>query len=67
MKLTKENKEYIDNLSYTALLDKWRFVPAGDPWFEGATGTYWERRMSELRAKPGGDSMHISASKMIGW
>jgi hypothetical protein len=64
MNLTDENKAYIDNLSYEELLEKWRFAPAGYEWFQGETGNYWGKRMSELREK-GAD--HVAASKAIGW
>jgi hypothetical protein len=64
MNLTDENKAYIDNLSYEALLEKWRFAPAGYVWFQGETGDYWSKRMSELREQ-GVD--HVAASKAVGW
>lgn len=65
MTLTSENKQHIDGLSYYSLLDRWRFAPAGDPWFQGETGDYWAKRMAELRAQdPDG---HVQASKAIGW
>jgi hypothetical protein len=65
MKLTTENKAIIDGKSYEALLSHWRFAPAGDPWFEGETGTYWMARMKEMReANP---AEHTAASKRIGW
>lgn len=64
MELTKRNKDHIDKLSYTSLLDRWRFSPAGDPWFQGETGDYWKQRMQELR-KAGVD--HVGVSKTIGW
>lgn len=64
MKLTDENKQYIDNLSYESLLDRWRFAPIGDEWFQDETGDYWAKRMAELREK-GAD--HVRASKSIGW
>ena len=62
MDLTPENKAQIDALSYEALLRHHRFAPLGDPWFEGMTGVYWRRRMSELR-----DGAHPAVSKRIGW
>lgn len=65
MKLTKENKEHINSLSYECLLSKWRFAPSGEPWFEGETGKYWGERMSELKNKNPGEA--VSASKSIGW
>ncbi len=67
MKLTKENKDYIDSLSYTDLLYKWRFTVVGDPLFQDETGEYFGNRMRELRNKPGGNKMHVAASKLIGW
>jgi hypothetical protein len=67
MDLTPKNKEHIDSLSYEELLSHWRFAPAGDPWFQGETGTYWYDRMSTLRNAPGGNDEHVSASKSIGW
>jgi hypothetical protein len=67
MELTPENKTHIDSLSYEQLLNKWRFSPSGDPWFQGETGTYWGERMKELRAKPGGQEEHVRSSKSLGW
>jgi hypothetical protein len=66
MELTKENKQHIDNLSYEELLRHWRFAPAGDLWFQGETGSYWQERMKELRDMPGGNDRHIQASKSLG-
>jgi len=67
MDLTPENKEHIDNMSYEILLRGWRLGMIGDPWFQGETGLYWENRMAELRDKPGGNEIHVAASKKIGW
>lgn len=67
MKLTDENKKHIDAMSYEALLSRWRSAPVGDEWFQGETGEYWSQRMKKLRAEPGGDDRHVSASKGIGW
>ena len=64
MKLTPENKKFIDSLSYEGLLRRWRFAPAGDPWFQSETGEYWIKRMAELRDQ-GAD--HVATSKAIGW
>lgn len=64
MDLTPERKAYIDSLSYEVLLDRWRHAPSGDPLFQGETGAYWQKRMSDLRAA-GAD--HVGASKEIGW
>ena len=67
MELTPENKETIDSYSYQQLLSQWRFAPVGNPWFQGETGDYWGKRMSELRSQPGGNDRHVAASKSIGW
>ena len=65
MKLTKENKDYIDALSYEQLLSHWRFAPIGDPWFQGKTGKYWKERLSTLRNED--KDRHVKTSKEIGW
>ena len=65
MKLTSENKAFIDKMSYRSLLENWRFAPVGDSWFEGETGEYWGKRLKELR-----DAAPVPAvadSKSIGW
>jgi hypothetical protein len=67
MKLTDKTKQYIDSLSYERLLLHWRFAPVGDKWFEGETGEYWTKRMSELRNLPNGENEHVRASKAIEW
>jgi len=68
MKLTERNKQHIDGLSYEELLRKWRFTSAGtSPWFEGETGEYWCKRMTQLREGPGGQARHVRASKKMGW
>lgn len=67
MKLTPENKAYIDKLSYTSLLERWRHAPCGDPWFQDETGDYLGKRMAELRAQPDGQERHVASSKLIGW
>lgn len=66
MELTEANKKHIDSMSYEGLLSEWRNAPIGSPWFQGETGQYWSKRMSELRAQPGGQDKHVSASKNIG-
>lgn len=67
MDLTESRKAEIDGMSYVELLRKWRFSQIGDPWFHGETGEYISRRMSKLKNAPGGNEMHVKASKMIGW
>jgi hypothetical protein len=67
MKLTQELKEQIDSKSYEQLLSRWRHAPIGDPMFQDESGSYWGKRMNDLRSKPGGDATHTAASKSIGW
>jgi len=67
MDLTPECKAEIDAMSYEQLLFRWRFYPAGYPWFQGESGDYWGKRMAELRNQPDGDIKHTTASKHIGW
>lgn len=62
MKLTKENKQKIDRMSYEELLKGWRFAPVGDVWFQGETGNYWSKRMEETLP-----NNHVEISKKIGW
>lgn len=65
MDLTPQTRMYIDDLSYIELLDRWRFAPAGDRWFQGETGIYWKKRIAEMRAQePDGG---VGASKRLGW
>ena len=64
MKLTKENKHYIDSLSYEELLRKWRFAPSGNKWFQGETGEYWGNRMHEMKEK---ESNPALISRKVGW
>ena len=67
MELTSENKDYIDSLSYEALLARWRFAAVGDKWFQGETGRYWRERMEEVCRQPGGWERHVATSKFLGW
>ena len=65
MELTKEMKDKIDSLSYLDLLSSWRFAALGDERFQGETGEYWGKRMSELKSQdPTGA---VQASKQLGW
>lgn len=65
MKLTQENKDYIDNLTFESLLSRWRFAPAGDPWFADETGEYWSKRMMTKRSEENDNG--VGAGKRIGW
>lgn len=61
-----EMKAWIDSASYDELLRKWRFSPAGDPFFCGEVGSYYRQRMAEKREQVGHDG-HVAASKAAGW
>lgn len=61
-----EMKKQIDERSYEELLGKWRFAPAGSPWFQGEVGKYYSKVMAEKR-KAVGNAAHVAASKSIGW
>lgn len=64
MKLTPENKTYIDGLSYQELLEEWRESPHGDYRFQGETGDYCIERMKKLAGEnPVGAG---AASKSVG-
>lgn len=65
MKLTEENKKYIDGLSLTDLLRKWRYAKPGDEMMQGETGDYWGKIMFALRDKD--ISAWVAASKSVGW
>jgi hypothetical protein len=66
MELTKENKKYIDNLSYEQLLSRWRSAPSGDLWFQGETGEYWGSAMNKKKEEIRQDEA-VRISKDIGW
>lgn len=61
----KEMRNWIDSASYTELLSKWRYAPAGDPFFRGEVGKYYDKVMTKKRwgLKPG---EHTAISKAIG-
>jgi len=50
MELTNELKAEIDAKTHYELLQKIRFAPAGDPMFQGESGTYWIKRREQMRA-----------------
>jgi hypothetical protein len=58
-------RAWVDQASYQDLLQKWRFAPAGSPWFAGAMGTYYSLKMQEKKAAltPG---QQVAASKAVG-
>lgn len=64
--MTEDQKKWIDNASFEDLLRKWRFAPAGDPFFQGECGDYYSKVMAEKKAEAGHDAS-VQASKNIGW
>ncbi len=62
--MSPEQKAWIDGASYEDLLRRWRFAPAGDPMFQGETGTYYQDVMARKR-KEVGDAGAVAASKAI--
>ena len=62
----EEMKKWIDSASYEELLRKWRFAPAGSPWFQGEIGIYFDEVIRKKR-KEIGDEEHTRISKAIGW
>ncbi len=65
MDLSDANKTHIDSLGVYDLLYKVRFASIGDEWFQGETGEYWVKRLSEVRAQD--NDVYVRASKDMGW
>ena len=61
--MTTEQKDWIDNASTEALLEKWRFTQLGDPMFEGDTGTYYSKALAKKRDED--PPTYTAASKNI--
>ena len=59
-------KKQIDSMSYTQLLERWRFTPIGSALFQGANGDYYKQRMLQIKQDIG-NAAHVAASKSIGW
>ena len=64
--MTESQKAWIDNASYEDLLQKWRYAPAGDPFFAGDVGDYYGKVMRKKKAAAGHDAS-VQASKNVGW
>ena len=63
--MTTKEKAWIDLASYEQLLSRWRFAPAGDPYFSGETGKYFSKMMQQRKEEnPAGA---VEASKRIEW
>jgi len=64
--ISKDMKDWIDNASYRQLLSKWRFAPAGSPWFQRETAEYYNLVMAKRRSMITA-AEHVQTSKDIGW
>ncbi len=62
----QQMKKWIDNASYEQLLSKWRFAPAGDPFFQDEIGNYYSEVMRKKKEECGPDAA-VKASKKLGW
>jgi hypothetical protein len=64
--MTEQLKQIIDSMSYSQMLSKWRFAPAGDPMFQGEIGEYFSKAMGEKEKtlQPG---EKVGISKKLGW
>lgn len=51
---------WIDNASYEALLQKWRFASPGDPLFQGGVVHYYQEVMGRKKAEAGESATTIS-------
>ena len=66
---TKEDqilRNWIDNASYSQLLQRWRHAPAGDRMFAGNLGIYYSSVMAEKKRSLTNDEQ-VKVSKQIGW
>ncbi|MBI5193244.1 MAG: hypothetical protein HZA08_07375 [Nitrospirae bacterium] len=64
--MTPEQKAWIDAASYKQLLEKWRFAPIKDAFFQGECGDYYQKVMREKRDKIT-DAERVQASKDLEW
>ena len=63
MKLTKELKEKIDNMSYESMLRQWRFTIFSTPIFQEESGDYFLKIMLEKKKSVD----YVQISKNVGW
>jgi len=68
--MTKTNKhlyDWIDNATYSDLLNKWRHIPIEDcEYFQGEVGNYFAKILGEKKAALS-PSQQVQVSKSIGW
>lgn len=60
-------KKQIDGMSYAELLKKWRFCPAGHPWFCDEEIYTHFRNVMEKKKQEIGAAAAVAVSKGIGW
>ena len=58
--------EWVDNATYSQLLERWRHAPAGDEMFVGEFARYYSNVMHEKKLMLD-DGMAVQISKEIGW
>ena len=58
--------DWIRNASYRELLQRWRFVETGDPFFEGKVGIFYKSTFFQ-KQKIVGNTKAIQVSKEVGW
>jgi len=66
MTITKEDKKWIDGMTYQEMLELWRFAPTGYKPFLGETGIYFGKVMQKKKEKIG-SSKAAEISKLVGW
>lgn len=65
---TDEMLAWVQTASYEDLLRKIRFEPIGSEWMSrDQVYKAIDDRMKALRNAPGGNAIHVAASKKIGW
>lgn len=63
---TDEMLRWIKTAAYPDLLRLWRHEPPGSPWFKGAVGTTFNKRMQVCREKLTIEQA-VAISKQVGW
>jgi hypothetical protein len=58
--------DWIASAPYEELLRKWRHEQPGSPWFKGAVGTAFNKRMQVCRETISIDEA-VAISKRVGW
>jgi len=58
--------KWINNATYSQLLERWRHAPSGDHMFIGEVGDHYANVMAEKKRLLSND-MQVKISKEIGW